>query len=80
MLDKAGVMFGDNLCRNDYLVIPGGSDDGGNGEFAKDRFCGTALGPCAAPAATPTATSCMRELLPVTSKIGVLPYSAYQVC
>jgi hypothetical protein len=74
------VKFGDNDCKNDYLLIPGGSDNGANNEFSRDRFCGAALGPCAAPAATPTAVTCNAELLPVTSKIRVLSYSDNQVC
>ncbi len=66
-LNKNMVKFGDTDCRNDYLIIPQGSETGLNNEFTRDRFCGTALGPCATPAGTPGSTTCSAELLPVTS-------------
>ena len=36
-LANTGVKYGDADCRTDYLLIPGGSEDGGNSVFARDR-------------------------------------------
>lgn len=63
MLASSEVKYGDTDCRNDYIIIPGGSDNGVNNEFSRDRFCGNALGPCA----TTTGTMCAAALGPVTT-------------
>ena len=37
MLASSEVKYGDTDCRNDYIIIPGGSDNGVNNEFSRDR-------------------------------------------
>lgn len=37
MLTSPEVKYGDTDCRNDYIIIPGGSDNGVNNEFSRDR-------------------------------------------
>ena len=37
MLADTEVKYGDTDCRNDYIIIPGGSDNGVNNEFSRDR-------------------------------------------
>lgn len=37
MLQDSEVKYGDQDCRNDYVIIPGGSDNGVNNEFSRDR-------------------------------------------
>ena len=37
MLADNEVKYGDTDCRNDYIIIPGGSDNGVNNEFSRDR-------------------------------------------
>ena len=37
MLANSEVKYGDTDCRNDYIIIPGGSDNGVNNEFSRDR-------------------------------------------
>ena len=34
---SSDVRFGDTLCSTDYIVIPGGSENGEVNQFSKDR-------------------------------------------
>ena len=67
-LNMARVMYGDTQCKNDYVVIAGGSQTGDTQDvlFARDRFCGLALGYCGTM--TAGATSCAMISGAVTSK------------
>ena len=58
-------MYGDTQCSMDYLVIPGGSEDG-TLTNSRDRFCGVTLGPCMLPVGGTGACAAMAA--PVTSK------------
>ena len=55
----------ENNLKFEYCLIPGGSDQGGNNEFTRDRFCGAAFGPCATP--TGNVMQCAAALGPVTT-------------
>ncbi len=61
-------MYGDTQCKQDYVVIAGGSQTGGSQDtlFTRDRFCGLALGYCGTM--TVGATSCTAFAGAVTSK------------
>ena len=58
-------MLGDGSCDSDYLVIPGGSENGETGTLTRDRFCGTALGYCNAAGNN---NACPAMAGPVTSE------------
>ena len=47
-LTTTNVKYGDGDCDKDYIVVPGASMTGADADklFARDRFCGTALGYC----------------------------------
>lgn len=66
-LPATGVKYGDVDCQSDYILIPGGSEDGLSPRFARDRFCGISLGSCMGT--TPTATTCMAVAGAVTSEL-----------
>ena len=48
------VKYGDSECSMDYIVVPGASLTGSDADklFARDRFCGTALGYCVSTSIT----------------------------
>lgn len=52
------VMYGDSLCKTDYLLIAGGSETGTTTDmfYAKDRYCGLVLGYCKSTANVGTCT------------------------
>ena len=51
-LPTAKVNFGDQSCSVDFVLIPGGSEDGEAGILTRDRYCGQALGSCQASKTT----------------------------
>ncbi len=58
-------MYSDTDCSEDYIVIPGGSEDGAL-PYSKDRFCGITLGVCMLPASG--GGPCAEKASPVTSR------------
>jgi len=72
-LTATNILIGDNDCRGDYLVIPRGwgGTSLNNKAFGKDRYCGQALGYCAADSCDKTSSG--RALGGVRS--GVTPFT-----
>jgi len=66
-LAATNVKVGDADCQTDYVMIPGGwgGTDINNRQFAKDRFCGQALGYCSAA----TGATCTKALGSVKSYV-----------
>lgn len=65
-LPNGGVKYGDADCQTDYVVIPGGSENGEINSFTRDRYCGITLGRCT-PGST-GATTCAAAAGAVTSQ------------
>ena len=65
-LTSTNVKYGDGDCNMDYIVVPGASLTGADADklFARDRFCGTALGFCDSSTST---TACTPTLGAITT-------------